>query len=57
MTRDPKTTRCGIVTAITLMLRAIAKENAHGRAERKFGPLNRGQKHKTNTTKGTKMTI
>ena len=47
MTRSAKTSRCGIVVVITLVLRTIAKKNAPSRARRKFVALNRRKKYKT----------
>ena len=57
MTENTKTPRSGIVAAITLMLRTIAKENTHSRPRRKFGTLNGWKKYKANTTKSPQVTI
>ena len=57
MTRNGKTPRSRIVAAIALVLRTIAKEDAHNRARREPGTLNGRKKHKTNTTKRPQMTI
>ena len=46
-----------IVSAIALVLKTIAKEDAHSRSRRELGTLNGWKKHKTDTTKSPQMTI
>ena len=40
MTRNTKTPRSGVIAAIALVLRTIAKEDAHNRPRRELGTLN-----------------
>ena len=55
MTRSAKTLRCGIIAAIALVFRTIAKKNAHNRAQRKFRTFNRRKRHKTNTAESAQV--
>ena len=57
MTRNTKAPGSRIIAAITLVLRTIAKKDAHSRARRELGMLNGWKKYKTDTTKGPQMTI
>lgn len=54
---NTKTVRMRIITAITLVFRAIFKKNAHGKMGREFVSLNSGQKNKTSATESAKMPI
>ena len=51
MTKNMKTPRRGIVTAITLVLRTIAKKDAHSRVRRELGALNGRKNHKVDSRK------
>ena len=57
MARKTKTLRGRIIAAIALVLRTIAKEDAHSRPRRELGTLKGRKEHKTDTTKSPQMTI
>jgi len=57
MARNAKTPRSRIVAAIALVLRTIAKENAHSRTRGELSTLNGWKKHKADTTESPQVTI